>query len=48
MAFEITLDGIVYIDGDELMRLTPEESHAMLAYIALLKASHEMKKIMHH
>jgi hypothetical protein len=42
------LDGKVYIDGNEIMHLTKDEKDAMLAYIALLKAAHEMKKIMHH
>lgn len=46
MAFEITLDGKVYLDGEELMVLTAEEKKGILEYITLLKMGREVTKIM--
>jgi hypothetical protein len=46
MAFEITLDGKVYLDGEELMVLTAEEKKGILGYITLLKMGREVTKIM--
>lgn len=46
MAFEITLDGKVYLDGEELMILTKDEKQALLAYITILKMNREIKNIL--
>jgi len=48
MAIEVTLDGKVYRDGDELMILTKEERKGLDGYIDLLLAGREITKILQH
>lgn len=45
MAFEITLDGKVFEDGEELLVLTAVEKKAMRSYIDVILMSRDLKNV---